>query len=116
MKEKEFFECLEGITKGSFEAKQKLNEYFANSSAKLEFKKFAADELKTKAKKGNIYAQGYLGWMYLQGWGVKQDLIEAEKRIRSAAEKGDRYSQNNIGWMHENSRGVPQSCGEAVKW
>lgn len=52
------------------------------------------------ADRGDVTAQGSLGWMYSVGRGVEQDLEQAENWYSQAAEHGDAYAQNGLGNIH----------------
>lgn len=52
------------------------------------------------ADRGDVIAQGSLGWMYSVGHGVEQDLQQAENCYSQAAEHGDAYAQNGLGNIH----------------
>lgn len=75
--------------------------------------KTAFRELKKLAQKGSTRAQYYLGVMYMDGKGVKQDNAEAIKWFKLAAEQSHAASQNNLGviyYIHEKNE------LEAIKW
>ena len=61
----------------------------------------AVQEWTPLAKKGDVYAQGHLGFMYRTGQGIPQDFAEAIKWYRLAAEQGDDYSQYDLGVMYQ---------------
>ena len=73
-------------------------------------------ELKAKAEKGDAAAQSSLGTMYLTGFHVPRNLVEAVKWFRKAANQGDIRAQGNLGTMYRMGQGVPQDYVEAVKW
>jgi TPR repeat protein len=57
-----------------------------------------------------------LGYMYVNGFGVAKNEVEAAKWFRQAAEHGDVNAQHNLGVMYGNGQGVPKDAAEAVKW
>lgn len=66
--------------------------------------------------KAQADAEGYIGWLYDNGWGVPPDYKEAMQWYLKAAEKGNSYSQNNIGVLYLNGHGVPQDYKKAMRW
>ncbi|MEW7987502.1 MAG: SEL1-like repeat protein [Candidatus Thiodiazotropha sp.] len=68
------------------------------------------------AEKGTVEAQTYLGLMYLNGSGVRQDDAEALKWFRAAAEQGYAGAQYNLGTMYAHGKGIPQDDWETVRW
>src|SRR5262245_23208648 len=60
------------------------------------------------ANQGNADAQSILGWMYVKGEGVAQDLQEGAKWYRKAAKQGHAKSQLVLGLMFATGQGVPQ--------
>ncbi len=61
-------------------------------------------------------AQFYLGFCYLKGWGVKQDLREATQWCRKAAMQGCDDAQYVLGSSYEYGVGVEENVVEAIKW
>lgn len=72
--------------------------------------------MKPLADQGDVSSQYYLGIMYDEGKGVRQNYIEAMKWYRMAAEQGDARAQFNLGLLYYNGQGVPQNYSEAAKW
>ena len=68
------------------------------------------------AKKGDAPAQFYLGLMYDNGYGVKQDYFKAKEWYEKAAAQGDAKAQNNIGFLYGNGQGVKQDFKKAKEW
>lgn len=68
------------------------------------------------ADQGNAAAQNNIGWLYQNGWGVKQDYAEAANWYRKAAEKGDATGQVNLGWLYRKGHGVQQDYAAAMAW
>src|SRR6267142_2063538 len=67
-------------------------------------------------EKGNAPAQNDVGWLYQNGWGVKQDYAEAATWYRKAADQGNATAQCNIGWLYEKGFGVNQDYAQAMIW
>ena len=68
------------------------------------------------ADKGNANAEGNLGYVYENGWGVSQDYAEAAKWYRKAADQGIADAQANLGAMYELGNGVLQDYVLAYMW
>jgi len=68
------------------------------------------------AEKGNAPAQNDVGWLYQNGWGVKQDYAEAATWYRKAADQGNATAQCNLGWLYRKGFGVNQDYSEAMTW
>ncbi|MFI3178932.1 MAG: tetratricopeptide repeat protein, partial [Methylococcaceae bacterium] len=69
-----------------------------NAAKKEDYKK-ASSLLKEAGKQGNSMAQVFLGLMYKNGKGLKQNLKEAVNLFRLAAKQGDADGQYNLGSM-----------------
>jgi TPR repeat protein len=65
---------------------------------------------------GDAEAQGYLGFMYANGYGVPQNYIEAANWLRVASEQGYPPAQYLLGLMYDKGQGVPQDYVLAYKW
>jgi len=77
----------------------------------------AIEQIKAKAEKGDVEAEGVLGWDYLYGdGGVTQNIEQGVKWTRKAAEGGDAISQHNLGYIYENGLGVIKDSTEAFRW
>ncbi len=68
------------------------------------------------AEGGDAKAQYYLGVMYADGKGVKQDYSEAIKWYRKSAERGSTIAMVALGHMYENGKGIAQDIPKALKW
>ena len=68
------------------------------------------------AEEGDAEAQFFLGFLYAEGRGVRQDIAEATRLFRKSAEKGHADGQFALGTLFEKGVGVPQSHGEAARW
>jgi TPR repeat protein len=74
------------------------------------------EQIKAKAKAGDIDAQRHMAKMYGTGLGVETNFVEAVKWARKAAEQGYSGAQVNLGHCYEMGQGVPQDYVEAVRW
>jgi TPR repeat protein len=72
--------------------------------------------LQPLANEGNAVAQNAIGFLYLNGWGVKQDFKDALQWFHKAAEQEDSRAQFNLGWMYYQGHGVPQDHAETARW
>ena len=68
------------------------------------------------AEKGDASAQHFLGKMYENGEGVRQDSAEAAKWFRLAADQGHTGAQFYLGGMYASGSGVPQDYVQAYMW
>ena len=64
----------------------------------------------------NAYAQYYLGMMYMNGQGVKQDYTKASEWFRKAAEHHIPQAQYKLGTLYFNGQGVPRDFERAYAW
>jgi TPR repeat protein len=62
------------------------------------------------------YAQYYLGVMYTNGQGVKQDFAEAAKWYSRAAKQGISQAQFRLGEIYAKGQGVPADPEQAYAW
>jgi TPR repeat protein len=76
----------------------------------------AARDLSYLAQRGNAKAQGILGFMYENGFGVPQSYDAAADLYARAADQGDPFGQAMLGLMFDKGHGVPQSFVLACKW
>lgn len=76
----------------------------------------AARLMKPLAEQGDASSQYYLGIMYDEGKGVRQNYVEAMKWYRMAAQQGDARAQFNLGLLYYKGHGVPKNYSEAAKW
>ena len=58
------------------------------------------NDVRRDARSGDADAQFELGCMYHDGYGVRQDYLEAATWYRRAAEQGHASGQFNLGLMH----------------
>jgi hypothetical protein len=68
------------------------------------------------ADQGNADAQYFIGEMYEDGHGVKQDDTEAMKWLQKAADQGDDAAQYAVAVGYSSGNGVKQDFAEAFKW
>ena len=83
------------------------------SSSEMEV---ARKHLLTKAERGDIQAQMWLGASFEQGRFGKIDFQEALKWFRKAAAQGDPDAQFCLRQMYEDGEGVQQNYEVAAKW
>ena len=68
------------------------------------------------AARGNPRAQGQLGFMYENGFGVPQNYAAAAGLYQSAAAQGDTFAQSRLGLSYDKGHGVPQNVVLSYKW
>jgi TPR repeat protein len=68
------------------------------------------------AKKGDVRAQAYLGFMYQTGRGVPQHYDKAAYWYTLAADNGDGNAQFALGLLYNKGQGVPMDVIQAYKW
>ena len=76
----------------------------------------AIQMLKEASAQGHAGAQLFLGFMFGEGHGVKQDYAQAFKWFSKAAQQGDADAQNNLSIMYEHGLGVKQDDALSVQW
>lgn len=76
----------------------------------------ALEHLEPLAEQGNTTAQGLVGGMYADGYGVSKNSQEAVYWFRLSAEQGNAVGQASLGNMYESGEGVPQDYPEAFVW
>ena len=74
------------------------------------------EDVKTKAKSGDVIAQNNLGVSYYIGQGVAKDYVEAVNWFRKAAGQNNANSQYCLGVCYAKGRGVAKDEVEAVRW
>ena len=74
------------------------------------------DELRARARQGDIDSQFELGRRYDTGRGVPQDDGEAVSWYERAAQQGSAEGQYKLGFMYFSGRGVPQAAAVAHAW
>jgi uncharacterized protein len=68
------------------------------------------------AERGNPEAQGWLGYLFEQGFGVPQNYTAAADWYHRAAEQGNTTAQYQLGLLFNKGFGVPRNYVEAHKW
>jgi hypothetical protein len=68
------------------------------------------------ATNGESEAQYHLGYIYLRGDGVRQDIPRAVGWLKKAAGAGEPRAEYTLGLLHMNGTGVPKDLDEARKW
>ena len=77
----------------------------------------ALREFRPLAEQGDADAQRYLGLMYANGEGVREDDAEAVRWLRKAAEQGDAVAQGALGEAYSYGYGgLREDDAEAVRW
>jgi TPR repeat protein len=76
----------------------------------------AASDFFDLARRGNVQAQTYLGFMFSTGRGVPQNYVVAAEWYGCAAWLGDPLAQYMLGLMYDKGQGVPEDYVEAHKW
>src|SRR5579863_9873179 len=68
------------------------------------------------AKAGDASCQNYLGVLYSDGKGVKEDQAQAVHWFRLAADQGNAAGACNLGYAYETGEGVAKDLQQAEKW
>ena len=68
------------------------------------------------ADAGSHLACDYLGWLYMTGSVVQQDLEKGLSLYRKAAEMGNARSMYALGYAYQCGQGVEISMDEAARW
>ena len=68
------------------------------------------------ARRGNARAQGILGFMYENGFGVPQTYDVAADLYQRAAAQGDAFAQARLGLLYDKGHGIPQDAVISYKW
>lgn len=76
----------------------------------------AVTALSAPSLHGNARAQGLLGFMYENGFGVPQAYDVAADLYQRAAAQGDPFAQSRLGLIYDKGHGVPQSVVLSYKW
>ena len=76
----------------------------------------AVSVLSPLAARGNARAQGRLGFMYENGFGVPQSYDAAADLYERAAVQGDPFAQSRLGLIYDKGHGVPQNVILSYKW
>lgn len=99
----------------------KKNYYSDNALLKKGLEAFKRGDLKTAydcfyadANKNNPLSQTFLGQMYHEGKGVKQNYFEAAKWFEKASSKGVAIAEYNLARMYLAGSGVQQNLPKAI--
>lgn len=76
----------------------------------------AVNVLSAPALRGNARAQGLLGFMYENGFGVPQAYDAAADLYQRAAVQGDPFAQSRLGLIYDKGHGVPQDVVLSYTW
>jgi TPR repeat protein len=76
----------------------------------------AVNGLSPLALHGNARAQGLLGFMYENGFGVPQAYEAAANLYQKAAAQGDPFAQARLGLIYDKGHGVSQNVVLSYKW
>lgn len=76
----------------------------------------AYQEWEPLAQQGDASSQFQLGWLYIEGNGVPQDLEHGIKWYTRSAEQGYAFAQTALGRIYEQGHGVQQSLPVAFMW
>ena len=68
------------------------------------------------AIRGDLTAQGKIGYAYEFGKGTEKDLEQAVVWYRKAALQGSASGQYNLGDMYEDGKGVEKDLAQAAQW
>ncbi len=68
------------------------------------------------AELGHAEAQNFVGFYYLNGYGVEKDYAKAVEWFYKAAAQDNVYATYNLGWCHENGQGVEQNDQQAFSY
>ena len=80
-----------------------------------EYSQALVNYLATHGTHGEREKQVFLGLMYLEGQGVKQDYLEASRLFKLSADQGNSNAQNNLGNLYYDGHGVKQDYQEAAR-
>ncbi|KAJ3048726.1 Leucine-rich repeat serine/threonine-protein kinase 2 [Rhizophlyctis rosea] len=76
----------------------------------------AAEYYEEAARQGHGDAQAALGYCYVEGVGLEEDVEEAVKWYRKAAEQGNVRALVAMGGFYEDGRGVERDLWKAYEW
>lgn len=75
-----------------------------------------AASIETRAARGDPVAEARLGWLYLKGRGVPQDVRLAAKWFYRAAVQGEGFAQYQLAMLYNKGTGVPRDYLMAYMW
>ena len=76
----------------------------------------AVRDLIPAATRGDPRAQGQLGFMYENGFGVPQNYVAAAELYYRGATQGDPFAQARLGLSYDKGHGVPPDLILSYKW
>lgn len=68
------------------------------------------------AQQGDASSQFQLGWLYIEGNGVPQNLEQGIDWYTRSAQQGYAFAQTALGRIYEKGRGVQQNLPMAFMW
>lgn len=71
---------------------------------------------RSKAIKGDIYVQLYLGCLYKHGYEIKQNYKKAFAWYEEAANQGSKDAMYSLGDFYKNGKGVEKNHIKAPEW
>lgn len=74
------------------------------------------EETKLLAEQGDSLSQAYLGTLYSDGKGVRQDYSKALKWFKKSADQNNEPAQSQMGIIYEFGYGVRQNKTIAKEW
>ncbi|MDD2598149.1 MAG: C39 family peptidase [Kiritimatiellae bacterium] len=98
-------------------ANRQLN-YFADGNEKVKSKDYAAAARKflEGVNAGDPASMDYMGWLYLEGLGLRQSTLIAEGYFREAAAGGSAQACRNLGNIFYDGRAAEPSVTQAIHW
>lgn len=103
---------------GDMEAQYRMGNiyYYGLLGQSIDFNE-AMNWYKLVAENHHVDALFDLGYMYVNGIGVEQDVVKGISYYKKAALQGDGQAQTNIGLLYlEGEYGIEKNIAEAVKW
>ena len=79
-------------------------------------KRALLEDLKAKARRGDVEMQYALAVRYEQGRDVPQDYVEAARWYKRAAKRGHGRAQFWLGSLYDSGLGVKKDSAQGVKW
>lgn len=75
-----------------------------------------AASIEARAARGDAVAESRLGWLYLKGRGVPQNIHLAAKWFYRAAVQGEGFAQYQLAMLYNKGNGVPKDYVLAYMW
>ncbi len=89
--------------------------FYGRNGKQVDYDK-AAKYFRMAAKLGDSDGQCNMGYMYINGFGVKQSNAKGAEWYTKSARQGNAEAQHNLGIIYENGRGVKQDYIKAAEW